>query len=61
MIPQQRETLWMAVLDALSTGRPAASVLPLFKSLLPGLFALLPFAGAAATRTIAAWERLRLQ
>jgi hypothetical protein len=61
VIPQQRETLWMAILDALCTGRPAANMLLLFKSLLPGLFALLPFAEAAATRTIAAWEALRLR
>lgn len=61
VIPQQRETLWMAVLDALCTGRPAASVLPPFKALLPGLFALLPFAGGAAARTVAAWERLRIR
>jgi tetratricopeptide (TPR) repeat protein len=59
VLPQQREKLWFAVLDALSSGRPPASVLPFFKSLLRGVFALLPTAESSAMAVVAAWEALR--
>ncbi|NOU31123.1 MAG: hypothetical protein HOO96_24755 [Polyangiaceae bacterium] len=59
VVPQQRETMCIAVLDAICTGRAARSVLPVFKAYLRRNFVLLPFASAAALQTVAAWERMR--
>jgi hypothetical protein len=60
VLPQQREMLSFAVLDALCTGRPVGSVMPAFIAHVQNAFAMLPFADAAAKRTVAAWQRLRV-
>jgi hypothetical protein len=61
LLPQQREVLWTAVLDALSLGRPPGSVAPLLRPALRQQFALAPFAEDAAVRTLAAWQQLRVR
>ncbi len=49
-----------AHLDALCIGRAARTVLPIFGVHLRNALMLLPFADAAAKRTIAVWERTRI-
>ena len=61
LLPQLREMLWTAALDALVRERPQGTVLPTFLSAVASQLGLLPVAQAAFLRTCEGWERTRLR